>query len=991
MYLNCHTHFSLRYGCFSEKELLEMAAKAGCRSVALTDINNTSACLNFLRLAPQYDIHPVIGIDFRNAVDQQFVGLAVDNKGFLELNRFLSHHLHSDKGIPRYAPEMEHALIIYPLSKVCQWPAFIPAPHEFIGVGPGDLSKINGSDCKQYRDKMVVLHTVSFRHKRDYNLHRLLRAIDNNSLLSKLPASGHADATDQMMPLHELKHHFRRHTDILHRTQLLLDSCKITFDFSKKRKTQNLTTYGESKEEDCQLIRQLCRQQLTYRYDRVTDDIKERVRKEIDLIERMDFVAFFLINWDIVQYAKRKGYFHVGRGSGANSIVAYLLGITDVDPMQLDLYFERFMNLYRTTPPDFDIDFSWRDREDVTRYIFERFGQRGQAALLATYNTFRHSAAVRELGKVFGLPKHEIDRLSAGKFQYCKLDELSSLVVRYADYLKDMPNYLSVHAGGILISEKPIHYFSATNLPPKGFPTTQFDMIVAEDVGLYKFDILGQRGLAKIKDAVQIIKKNQPRAKHIDIHNVRPFYTDDHLNELVRKGNCIGCFYVESPAMRMLLRKLEVDNYLGLVAASSIIRPGVSKSGMMREYIRRHKFPEARKEAHPVLWELMEDTYGVMVYQEDVIKVAHYFAGLSLSEADVLRRGMSGKYRSRAEFQKVQQKFFENCLMKGYEPSVIKEVWRQIESFAGYAFAKGHSASYAVESYQSLFLKAYYPLEYMVAVLNNGGGFYSRELYIHEARMKGAQIHAPCVNKSSYQVEIEGRDIYLGFGMIKEFEQKQAFKIVQDRCDNGDFISLENFLERIPMSLEQMELLVRVDAFRFTGQDKRQLLWRVYYHCQAKTTVEEQPGLFGRKLTKVDVPEFEISQEENAFDQIELLGFPLCSPFDLLSAPIPSDCIRAVQMKMYKSRIVRMAGYLVSVKRTRTSGGKTMFFGTFIDREGRWVDTVHFPPVASRHPFRGPGIYVLRGKIMEEFEFLSLEVYNMERLPYIEDPRYALQ
>ncbi|MEE3224983.1 MAG: DNA polymerase III subunit alpha, partial [Bacteroidota bacterium] len=352
--------------------------------------------------------------------------------------------------------------------------------------------------------------------------------------------------------------------------------------------------------------------------------------------------------------------------------------------------------------------------------------------------TFKHSGAVRELGKVFGLPKTEIDKLSSGQFNVSDLDSIAQLILKYAAYFHKKPNYLSIHAGGILISDRPIHYFSATHLPPKDFPTVQFDMHIAEDVGLCKFDILGQRGLGKIKDAVSIIKKNQPEAQLLDIRNPKPFFKDPKINAMIARAECIGCFYVESPAMRMLLKKLAVSDYQTLVAASSIIRPGVAKSGMMREYILRHRNPERRKEAHPVLWNIMPDTYGIMVYQEDVIKVAHHYAKLTLDEADVLRRGMSGKFRSRAEFQYVLDKFRSNCIANGEPEEVVNEIWRQIESFAGYAFAKGHSASYAVESYQSLYLKCYFPLEYMVATLNNGGGFYKAEFYVHEAKMHGA-------------------------------------------------------------------------------------------------------------------------------------------------------------------------------------------------------------------------------------------------------------
>ena len=778
MYINCHSYYSMRFGTLSEEVLLQLAKANNIQKLALTDINNTSASLNFVRLANKYNIKPVVGIDFRNGAKQLYVALAKNNKGFLELNQYLSKYLHSKKPIPEQAPNSKNTAIIYPFEQVLIIEKMVFGANEYIGVNIQDLRKIRFSKLYQLKDQFVILQSVTFRNKKDFNTHRLLRAIDNNTLLSKLSKEEEAQEWEKMMSQEELEQEFAEFSFIIKNTKKLMDECSIYFDFSENRKPQNQQTYLGNKQEDEKKLLELCEQNLPNRYNTVTKDIKARLQKELELIQQMNFVSYFLINWDIIEYAKKKNYYHVGRGSGANSIVAYLLGITNVDPIDLDLYFERFINLYRTSPPDFDIDFSWKDREDVTRYIFERFEN---VALLATYNTFKHSAAVRELGKVFGLPKHEIDILSDNKFNIFKLDKLSQLVVNYAKQIKGMPNHLSIHAGGILISEKPLNYFSATDMPPKGFPTTQFDMVAAEDIGLYKFDILGQRGLAKIKEAVAIVKKNQPNEADFDIHDINRFKQDPKVKELIKNAQCLGCFYVESPAMRMLLKKLEVDNYLGLVAASSIIRPGVAKSGMMREYILRHKNPERRKQAHPVMWELMKETYGIMVYQEDVIKVAHHFAGLSLGEADVLRRGMSGKYRSREEFQKVQEKFVENCRKKGYNDKLIFEIWTQIESFAGYAFAKGHSASYAVESYQSLFLKAYYPLEYMVAVLNNGGGFYHIETYIHEARMLGATIHAPCINKSEYLSTIYAKDIYIGFSTLKDLESKLANLIVKER------------------------------------------------------------------------------------------------------------------------------------------------------------------------------------------------------------------
>jgi len=988
MYLNNHSYYSLRYGTFSEKELLRLAKETGLDILPLTDINNTSACLNFVRLAPKYGIRPILGVDFRLGAEQLFIGLAVNNNGFQELNGYLSKHSHDKLAIPAEAPAFENAKVIYPFEQIKKLEKTHFTPYEYIGIGLKDLPYLHRTKWIDHQERMVVLQPVTFRNGIDFNVHRLLRAIDGNELLSKLPESEQAQSDERFQPLETLTEGFKEYPIILKNTRNLLTECHIDFDFSPTRKHQNLLSYTGNDNTDYMILENLAKAGLSYRYDEVTDEINARLAKELKMIKDMSYVPFFLVNWDIIQYCRRMGYFHIGRGSGANSIVAYLLGITDVDPIELDLYFERFMNLYRANPPDFDLDFSWRDREDVTRYIFKRFGKKGQVALLATYNTFQHSGAVRELGKVFGLPKSEIDILSDGKFDFGKLDKLSQLVLKYSRCLLGMPNHLSVHSGGVLISQKPIHYFSATDMPPKGFPTTQFDMIISEDVGLFKYDILGQRGLGKIKDTMSIIKENRPEVELVDIHNVKPFLKDPKINYKVSQAECIGCFYVESPAMRMLLKKLGTDSYLGLVAASSIIRPGVAQSGMMREYILRHKDPERRKLAHPVMWELMEETYGVMVYQEDVIKVAHHFAGLDLGEADVLRRGMSGKFRSREEFDKVKRKFISNCLEKGYSEKIIMEIWAQTESFAGYAFAKGHSASYAIESYQSLYLKTYFPLEYMVAVLNNGGGFYRAETYIHEARMQGGTVHVPHLNISLLETTIKGTDIYLGFQHLSGLESKVAYEIIDERSQNGSYESFEDFMERVPIGIEQIDILLRIGAFDFTGVNKRTLLWKAYYRVNKEPKRSIQNELFKTQIKQFTLPKLTSTEFENIFDQIELLGFSLCDPFDLLLIQPETEHF-AKDMKQFVHKTMTLYGYLVTTKNTSTSKGDRMFFGTFLDKSGNWIDTVHFPLVAKQFPFRGRGIYQLIGKVMDEFDFLTLEITSMKRLPYILDPRYT--
>lgn len=988
MYLNNHTYYSLRYGTFSEKELIEIAQENGVNTIVLTDINNTSACLNFMRLCTKHKLHGVLGIDFRNKHQQLYVGIAKNNQGFQELNEFLSHHLEHKIPFPDDAPVFKNAFIIYPFKRVVALKKTCFGKSQYIGISISALRKLPFTEYVKMQDKLVLMQTVTFRNKRDFNAHRLLRCIDLNILLSQLPDSQQGLPEHQMIPVQTLELEFQQYPFILENTKKLLEHCQVSFDFESAQLNANQHVYLDSKTADYDLLRKLAYGGIENRYGNQENrkDVIARIEKEITIVERKGFVAYFLINWRICEYARSKGYFYVGRGSGANSILAYLLQITEVDPIELDLYFERFINDYRTSPPDFDIDFSWDDREDITRFIFEEFDN---VSLLATYNTFQYRAVIRELGKVFGLPKADIDVLTTGNFQLQQLDQMHQLVIKYSHLIKDMPNYTSIHAGGILITEKPIHYYSATSLPPKGYRTVQFDMHIAEDAGIHKFDILAQRGLGKIRDTIEIIKYNQPEAAIANVHtDVKQFMQDAEINKMLSRASCIGCFYIESPAMRMLLSKLATNDYIGLVAASSVIRPGVAQSGMMREFILRTRYPEKRKEAHPIMQGIMPETYGIMVYQEDVIKVAHYYAKLDLAEADVLRRGMSGKYRSREEFQKVEDKYFKNCIDLGHDPAQTQEIWKQIKSFAGYAFAKGHSASYAVESYQTLYLKRYFPLEYMTAVLNNGGGFYSPELYVHEASMCGAIIEAPCINNSNIATVIQGKTIYLGYSYLKELEKKTMVRIIEARYLNGAFLSLEDFITRVLISIEQLSILIRINAFRFTNTDRYQLLWQAHYKLDKSPQKQVQNKLFTPEYRDVKIPELYTTSQELAYEQIELLGFPLCSHFDLLQEPLITSNSRE-DLKSHHNKMILIYGYVVNIKTTHTAKGKRMQFGTFLDHKGHFFDTVMFPQVASRIRFRGSGIYKIYGKVVEEFDFYSIEVQKMEKADYIQDPRYA--
>jgi DNA-directed DNA polymerase III PolC len=957
---------------------VEEAKKQGLETLALTDINNSTGIIDFVRLCNDNGIKPVAGIEFRDNNRLLYTGVAGNNEGFRELNEFLSHYNIQKEKLPEKPPVFQNAIIIYPFASKQKREL---RDHERIAVRPEQVNKLFSSDFRHDQSKLIAYHPVSFKDTAGYDLHRNLRAVNNNILISMLKPEQQAKPYGHFLGIDAFRKHFESYPQVIYNTEDLFRDCTIEFDYQV---IKNKASFTGSRYEDKELLEKLAYDGLDYRYGRHNKEALKRIDHELKIIDRLGFSAYFLIAWDIIRYSMSRGFYHVGRGSGANSIVAYCLKITDVDPIELDLYFERFINPKRTSPPDFDIDYSWKDRDEVHEYIFRRYGKK-YTALLGSMSTFRGKSIFRELGKVHGLPKEEIDALIEKPEDELNKNAITKKIHELSGMMVDFPNIRSIHAGGVLISEKPITYYTALDMPPKGFQTTQWDMYVAEDFGFEKLDILSQRGIGHIKEAVEIIVEN--KGVKVDEHNVKQFKTDPQVKHQLKTAETNGCFYIESPAMRGLLRKLKCDNYLSLVAASSIVRPGVAKSGMMREYIYRFHNPENFKYIHPVMKEQLEETFGVMVYQEDVIKVCHHFAGLDLADADVLRRAMSGKSRSKKEFQRIVEKFFANCQARGYPDEIAKEVWRQIESFGGYSFSKAHSASYAVESFQSLFLKAHYPLEFMTAVINNFGGFYSGWVYFNEARRQGANIQLPCVNHSNYKTRIIGKDIYIGFVHIANLENKLGKQIPRERELNGPYHDLENFVDRIPMGMEQLIILIRTGALAFTCKPKSELLWEAHLYLKRNHKNTSLNSLFHTRPKQFKLPQLEVNQLINAYDEIELIGFPVSMTyFEMLRTGFRGD-VMAEEMINYVGKKVRMLGHLVAIKYVRTVKKDMMNFGTFLDVKGEMFDTTHFSKSLKEYPFQGQGLYLMMGRIDQEFGYATLTVEKMAKMPVYSDPR----
>ncbi len=500
---------------------------------------------------------------------------------------------------------------------------------------------------------------------------------------------------------------------------------------------------------------------------------------------------------------------------------------------------------------------------------------------------------------------------------------------------------------------------------------------------------LTSRGERKVVLKFHRALPSLPGKENFDIYDYGKIFADEKTKKLMREGRTIGCFYIESPGMRSLLKKLSCDTFEMLTAASSVIRPGVASSGMMSEFVERHQNPLRRKYLIPEMGKYLGETYGVMIYQEDVIKIAHHVAGLTLEEADLLRRAMSGKMRSREAMQKIKNRFFDSCRFKGLSVKATKELWRQIESFAGYAFSKAHSASFALLSFQVAYLKAHYPAEFMAGVLNNGGGYYSPGVYINEAKRMGIRILLPSVNRSSYGYVGFDKVIRMGFKAVKNLSEKTAKKIVRERKVGGKYLSLKDFLERTDIGYAEAELLIKCGALDCFGKTRPTLLRLsdVYFHYKRSLTLHGK-NLFGNEVARlgkrVEVKR-QYTIEEISVAEYETFGFMVSRhPLNFFENEAKKlGVINASEMSFYAGKDVKMIGWFVTSKRLRTKKGQIMKFLSLEDLSGTF-EAVIFPAVYRRVAAKtlSMGPFLIAGKIDRE-NTNNIVVENLEILPFV--------
>ena len=682
-----------------------------------------------------------------------------------------------------------------------------------------------------------------------------------------------------------------------------------------------------------------------------------------------------------------------GRGSIGGSTIARYLGITyGFDPIEYGLLFERFISEDRTDWPDIDLDFSWKDRDRLLNFVYDRFGHE-RVAMICTYVTFALRAAARETAKVMGLSEEEIGRVTsrlphwgAGGFDdlrntnpECKnlpLDiEPWKTVFDRAKEIMGFPRHLSIHAGGIVIAPGRITDWIPLQRAAKGFVVTQYNMYGVEDLGFVKIDLLSQRSLGVFTDTMAAVESN---------YNIKPPMDDFHqvtsdikTRRLISRGETMGCFYIESPGMRALLKKLDCETFELLTAASSVIRPGVAESGMMAQFIERHRDHSRIQYLHPRLKQLLADTYGVMIYQEDVIKVAHHLAGLSLGEADLLRRAMSGKERSPYKMKEMERAFIRGCLKNGVNEEIAVEIWRQVESFAGYAFCKAHSASFAVLSFKMAYLKANYPAEFLAAVLSNQGGFYGPGAYIEEARRLGLKVRLPDINLSERDFTGFKDEIRLGFMAVQNLHEETIIKITEAR--RADFFnSLSEFLRRSGAGFKETQLLIKCGAFDFLGETRPELLWKL----EALKNEQFKEGLFSHEDSLLKLPALKNYDEQEKFAmEWQIFGYPVSKhPLEFLPDDMREGIIEAETIEEHKNEHVKMLGWAISHKKIKTKKTKEyMKFISLEDMTGTFEVTM-FPKTFKKYALatKSHGPYLVEGRIEEDSGVLSLVADKIE-------------
>jgi DNA-directed DNA polymerase III PolC len=867
MFIHLHTHsyYSFLDGIPSPQQLVQAAVGNKMPALALTDHHGLTGAIEFVDDCHQAGIKPILGLELtvvHRLGKGNLVLLAKGRDGWASLCRLSSAAQTAPHRDPTQGISFDQldtntkGLICLSGGKGGLLSQLVARGQPQAGIDfLSDLNVLFSEDLyielqiQRPADKrsvealaalaqdagfpLVATNNVHYLSDSDTPLQRTLSAMRLNCTLSQLPPEAQAPAGCTFTSVEEMKERFADYPEAIANTMEIADRCNLELPLDQKHYPAIALPSGKSAMD---ILRQRARRGAKGRYGQMTATIEDRLEHELAIIAELDYAPIFLIMAEIIDYARQEQVPTASRGSAGSSLVAHCLGITTPDPIALNLYFERFLNPSRKSPPDIDTDLCSRRRHKVIQHVYDRYGE-DRVAMVATINRFRRRSALREVAKVHGLEAKTIKVLTArlpyrswgprGRSQDNQDDPYRDLVKQYPAYDKifqqaaailNFPRHLSVHPGGVVIAPGHINDLLPTHLASKGVIITQMDLEAVERMGLVKIDLLGTRGLSVLGDVAEKVHQwHLSDYDHsLDVLDAIP-EDDPETAEVIRSAETIGCFGIESPGMRATLKEIDAHTPEDIMIALALYRPGPLKGGLKDAFVRRHLGLEPVEHLHPALSELLHPTHGVILYQEQVLRIASQLAGLSLAEADILRRAMS-HFDPGKRMKTLREQFITGAEQKSGVPAETgAQIWDLMAAFAGYGFPKAHAASYAEVAWRSTWCKVHYPAAFMAAVLANGGGYYRQRVYLNETRRMGITLKPPHINHADHRFRVAYPQgiptLYMGLNQVKGLTFRTQKRIISGR----PFSSLDDFLTRVDPRRDEAESLIKVGALGGLG------------------------------------------------------------------------------------------------------------------------------------------------------------------------------
>ncbi|MEW6724466.1 MAG: DNA polymerase III subunit alpha [Bacillota bacterium] len=992
-HLHLHSPFSFLDGATALRELVARAAQLGMSALTLTDHDNLCGAVLFQRLALEAGIRPIQGAEVTMEGGYHLTLLATGPAGYSNLCRLLTAaHLGNARGEPRVKAETlrKHAAGLIVLSgcrrgeipscllrgdraaarraAVALRETFGPDSFflELEGTMLPGTRRLNGELAGLARELgigVVGTGNVHYGRKDEFFLHDLLTCVRTLTKLDQVHPARRLNAENYLRSPVEMAEVFREYPEAVANTQRIAERCQPAFDAAARRYPLfDALPPGQSARE---FLRELVYTGAGQRYGRVDRRIRERLDHELEIIFRLGYEDYFLLVWDVVRYAREQGIRYAGRGSAADSVVAYCLYITEVDAIARRLLFERFMSLERAQKPDIDIDFDARFRDKVTAYVYERYSP-DRVATVCTYNTFHGRSALRDFGKAMDFPTEEIDRI-AKRLPYYLADDLEKALevipelrearipaARYEQLFRacaaatGFPRHLGTHLGGVVISRDPLTEVTPLQMAAKGVVVTQFDKEYVEELGLIKLDLLSLRTLSAVEETVKKIGREQPGFDYDRIS-----LDDQPTYRMLNRGETIGVFQLESPAQRALQSRLEASEFEDVVASVALIRPGPIKGNMVEPFIARRQGREPITYLHPKLEPILKKTYGVVLFQEQVIEIATVIAGFTPGEADRLRRVMTHA-RSRREMDEIGCFFIEKAVANGIAYEVAETIFSYIVGYASYGFCEAHAAAFGSTAFKTAYLVKHYPAYFYAAILSQQPmGYYPAHTICTEARRRGITVLPLDINRSArtWTVEEKGRVIRVSLSQVRGISGEQVERIERGR-EEGAYRSLPQFLRSTGIDREVAENLILGGAFDAICPNRRALVWSLDEAVRWARLAQADGLWSGEDEPRVEagaVPDF--PPRERFIREYGVLELTPGKHFmDFFRAGLKrkgywdSRGIRGAE----NGEEVKVAGLVVRPHRPPTKSGKTIVFLSLEDEHGL-IDVTVFEAIYQKY------------------------------------------